>query len=114
MLGDAPALALAATVAQGSGGSVPGDPTGGLLSYGVLGLLVIAFLTGQIVPGILYKRTEKENDRLRALIDEKVYPMVEASTSASREAQVTMREVIKALAETEDRDPRPRPRRRVE
>ncbi len=87
------------------------DPTGGLLSYGVLGLLVVAFLVGQIVPGYLYKRVEAENDRLRQLVDDKVYPTIEASTNVTQEAQKTMREVIRALAEMEDR---PRPRRRAE
>ncbi len=89
----------------------PSDPTGGLLSYGVLGLLVVAFLVGQIVPGYLYKRVETENDRLRRIIDDKVYPTIEGSTSVTREAQETMREVIRVLAEMEDR---PRPRRRAE
>ncbi len=87
------------------------DPTGGLLSYGVLGLLVVAFLVGQIVPGYLYKRVEAENDRLRKLVDDKVYPTIESSTNVTREAQETMREVIRALAEIENR---PSPRRRAE
>ncbi len=62
--------------------ATPIDPTGGLLSYGVLGILVALLLTGIIVPGYLYKRTESENDRLRRLIDDKVYPLVDKSVNA--------------------------------
>ncbi len=90
------------------------DPTGGLLSYGVLGIVAVALITGVLVPGYLYKRAEAENDRLRKLVDEKVYPTIEAATSATREAQETMRDVVHVLAETQGRDSRPRPRRRAE
>ncbi len=90
------------------------DPTGGLLSYGVLGIVVVALITGLLVPGYLYKRAEAENDRLRKLVDEKVYPTIEAATNATRAAQETMREVIHVLAEAEGRDSRPRTRRRAE
>lgn len=99
------------------------DPTGGLLSYGVLGIVVTALITGILVPGYLYKRTEGENDRLRKLIDDKVYPAIEASAQATRESaiamresQETMREVIQVLADANAMNGtpvRPRPRKRV-
>lgn len=94
------------------------DPTGGLLSYGVLGIVVVCLITGLLVPGYLYKKTEAENDRLRKLIDEKVYPAVEGSTNASREATETMRDVVNTLAlyqaqqVTQNMRPVPRPRPR--
>jgi hypothetical protein len=84
------------------------DPTGGFLSYGVLGIVVVALMTGLLVPGYLYKKTEAENDRLRRLIDEKVYPTIEASTQSTKDAAETMRTVIQVLAS--DRPPAPRPR----
>lgn len=74
------------------------DPTGGLLSYGVLGILVVLLLTGTLVPGWLYKRSEAENDRLRKLIDEKVYPAVEASTRTQEQANAVMSELLSGQA----------------
>lgn len=79
--------------------SVPAtDPTGGLLSYGVLGILVVLLLSGLLVPGWLYKRSEAENDRLRKLIDEKVYPAVEASTRTQEQANQVMAELLSNAA----------------
>ena len=77
--------------------TVPMDPTGGLLSYGVLGILVTLLLTGIIVPGYLYKRTEAENDRLRKLIDDKVYPAIESSTRATEKAVEVMSDLSDEL-----------------
>ena len=70
------------------------DPTGGLLSYGVLGIVVVCLLSGLLVPGWLYKRSEAENDRLRKLIDEKVYPAVEASTRTQEQANSVMSDLL--------------------
>lgn len=95
-------LALAAAAAGD-----PSDPTGGLLSYGVLGIVVVCLITGLLVPGYLYKRIEAENDRLRKLVDEKTYPTVEAATSALRESSETLREVARLIPADE-----PPPRRR--
>lgn len=62
------------------------DPTGGLLSYGVLGIVVVCLITGLLVPGYLYKRTEAENDRLRKLIEDKVIPLVERNSEVTGQA----------------------------
>lgn len=62
------------------------DALSGYLSYGPLGLMVIGFLTGQLVPGRTYKRTEDENDRLRRLIEDKLLPLVEQNTAVTAEA----------------------------
>lgn len=113
-------LLAMALIAQNSTPSPSGvDPTGGLLSYGVLGIVVVALITGLLVPGYLYKKTDAENDRLRKLIDDKVYPAIEASTQATREAQETMREAIGVLAQYQalvqrviDEADRPPPRKR--
>lgn len=69
------------------------DPTGGLLSYGVLGIVVVALMTGLLVPGYLYKKVEAENDRLRKLIDDKVYPIVEQSTRTQEQAIEIMKDI---------------------
>lgn len=62
-------------------------------SYGVLGLTVLGFLTGKLVPGWLYKRSEAENERLRRLIDDKVYPLVENNTRVTERAIEVMRDM---------------------
>ncbi len=114
-------LALAVYMAQTPVPPSSIDPTGGLLSYGVLGIVVVALLTGLMVPGYLYRKAEAENDRLRKLIDEKVYPAIENSAAALRESQETMREVVKVLAryqiqyEHEQEGPlKPRSRKRTQ
>lgn len=65
-----------------------GDPTGltGYLAYGPLGLMVLGFLTGQIVPGRTAKRAEDENDRLRRLIEDRVLPLVQENTKVTEKA----------------------------
>jgi hypothetical protein len=103
-----------------TGGGI--DPTGGLLSYGVLGIVVVALITGLLVPGYLYKKTEAENDRLRKM-SEQIYTALAESTAVTREAQQTMREVVTVLAQyevrqqaardREDDRPAPRPRKRT-
>lgn len=62
-------------------------------SYGVLGLTVVGFLTGKLVPGWLYKRSEDENKRLRDLIDNKVYPLIESNTRVTEKAVEVMRDI---------------------
>ncbi len=85
-----------ATLAQAA------DPTGGLLSYGVLGIVVVALITEYLVPGSTAKRQQEENARLRALVDEKVYPTLEAATSAVREAAEVMKELARILPVVEE------------
>lgn len=88
-------------------GTTPVDPTGGLLSYGVLGIIVVCLITGVLVPGYLYKRSEAENERLRRLIDDKLYPMMEQATAALKESSSASQELLRALPA-----PAPPPRRR--
>lgn len=85
-----------------------GDPTGGLLSYGVLGIVVVLLLSGLLVPGWLYKRSEAENDRLRKLIDEKVYPAVEASTRTQEKANDVMSDILTQAMQQQKPPPRSR------
>lgn len=56
------------------------DPTS-LVSYGLGGILVILFLTKQMVPGWIYRNLQKENENLNAQVkrlqdvhEEKVLP----------------------------------------
>ncbi len=80
----------------------PADPISGFLALGLPGLVIVSLLTGLLVPGYLYKRAEAENDRLHTLVDEKVYPAIEAGTAATREAAEVMKELARILPVVEE------------
>lgn len=73
------------------------DPLTGLLTYGPLGIMVVALATGIFVPGPTHNRVVKENERLRELIDNKVYPAIESSTAAVRESNETIKEALRVM-----------------
>jgi len=64
-----------------------GDPFTQLTTYGPLGLMVLGFLTGWIVPGPQAKQQTAEIARLQALFEHEVLPM--AKTYAETIAEVT-------------------------
>lgn len=76
-----------------------GVPVDVFAQYGILGALVIGFLTGWISPGYLLKREQTENDRLRKLIEERTIPAVEESSAALRASSESL---DKALATLQD------------
>lgn len=87
----------------------------GLLTYGPLGIMVAGFMFGQIVPGPTHKRVVEENATLRTLIDDKVWPTINDSTAAMRDATAavlqsneTAKEIARLLPPD---DPPPRRRR---
>lgn len=55
----------------------PASPLDSLVQYGPLGLMVLGFITGWIVPGPMARRLEAENARLTRLIEDKLLPMTE-------------------------------------
>lgn len=65
------ATALAVLVAAGE---VGGASTEDWIQRGVLGLVVLGFVSGQIVPGWLYRSEKAERDRLTKVSEEKVLP----------------------------------------
>jgi len=79
---------LLAILAQGTGDTGGSGPDwADLAQYGVLGLVVLAFIFGKIVPGYIYERrvaeyeAEKaENRRLEDSIKEKVIPTLLQAT----------------------------------
>lgn len=75
-----------AAVTNVPGPTASSDPFSVLLSYGPLGIMVVGFVTGLLVPGYLYKRIDGENDRLRRLIEDKVIPLVEQNSRVTEEA----------------------------
>lgn len=71
-------VVLASTAASGGGTSL--DLTS-LFQYGVLGVVVVCFIFGTIVPGWLYKQVKEErdeyrmaNDSLRTRIEDTILP----------------------------------------
>lgn len=74
----------------------------GLLTYGPLGVMVVGFMFGYIIPGPTHKRVVDENDRLRTLIDDKVWPTINDATSALRESTDTVRETVRLLPPRDD------------
>lgn len=70
----------------------PNDWTS-LAQYGVLGLVVLGFILGKIVPGYVYERRleeaerkDEEIQRLRVSIEERVIPALIKSTEALADA----------------------------
>lgn len=83
-----------------------------LAQYGVLGLVVLAFIFGKIVPGYIYERryaeyeAEKaENRRLEETIKEKVIPALVKSTDVMQEVLNLLNDMNTAAT--------PAPRRRT-
>lgn len=70
------------------------------LQWGVLGLVIVAFLIGQLIPGYLYQQMKAERDQLQEKNDElterllemqeQVVPALIASTDAVSAASTEM------------------------
>lgn len=101
--------------------NTPADPAGGpalptWAQYGLAGLFFLAFVTGQIIPGFLYKslkeelKEEREQAQRRTQVfEEKVLPALLEASSALREATELIRDI-----EAERRAEHARPRRRTQ
>lgn len=102
-----PDLFILLLVAQESGGNSSNGPDWtGLAQYGVLGLVVLAFIFGKIVPGYIYERRVQEhsaavaeNQRLEETIKERVIPALVKSTDV-------MAQVLQLLAELDPKQRR--------
>lgn len=66
--------------------TAPSDPVTGLLQYGALGLVLIGFITGWIVPGWHAKALAAENTRLTTFIESKLFPMLETYATTMEKA----------------------------
>lgn len=96
---------------EGGGGGVPSGLTD-LVQYGVLGLVVIMFIWGKIVPGYLYDRRvqehqaeKEETKKLEETIRERIIPALTRSTDV-------MAQVLDLL--NDEVPPRPRGRGRLQ
>lgn len=92
------ALALVPlTVLAESVSSDPSDPFSLLLGFGPLGLMVLGFITGWIVPGSTHKKAEAEVARLQRLFDDQVFPMAQTYASTMATATQVMHDVTDEL-----------------
>lgn len=66
--------------------TAPTDPTTGWLAYGPLGLMVAGFATGVIVPGNIYRQVVREKAALQKIIDENIYPTMQANVRTTEKA----------------------------
>lgn len=73
------------------------DPVEGLLQYGVLGLVVIGFATGWIVPGPQAKALAAENARLSAVIEGRLFPMFEQYATTMERAASALEKSAEAM-----------------
>jgi len=91
------------------------NPVEYFLQYGPLGLIVIGFLTGWIVPGYHAKSLEAENRRLTALFEGKLLPMIETSAITMDKATSALEKSAVALErrQRDDDDRRDESRRRT-
>ena len=88
---------LWAALSAGAGQSPSTDPVAFLLQYGVLGIVVIGFIFGWIVPGPQARQLLDENRRLTALIENKLLPMSEQYAVALDRSAIVMDKATSAL-----------------
>lgn len=90
------AIGLLATFATADAAATI-DPIANLIQYGVLGIVVIGFITGWIVPGPTAKQLIAENKRLNDMIEAKLLPLIEKSAAALERSAITMDKATSAL-----------------
>lgn len=97
---------------QTADSSAGGSPVESFLQYGVLGLVVVGFLTEWIVPGSTAKKLAAENQRLQQLIEDKVLPVTATYSSTLERSSAALEKAGQAIeAVTTRLDDMP-PRRR--
>jgi hypothetical protein len=77
----------------------PTDAAGLLLGYGPLGLVVLGFITGWIVPGSVVKKKDAEIERLQGLFESQVFPMAQTYASTMAQATTVMHDVTDEIRE---------------
>lgn len=97
-------LAHVAVTRAAETASASGDSISNFLQYGVLGLVVIGFITGWIVPGPQAKALAAENARLSALIEGKLFPMFEQYTGTMERAAMALEKSADAMDRQAERE----------
>jgi hypothetical protein len=77
--------------------TISGDPLSIILQYGTLGIVVLGFITGWIVPGPTAKQLVEENRRLNLLITETLIPLIEKTTTSLEGFTQTSGNVTEAI-----------------
>ena len=75
----------------------PSTPVDYFAQYGPLGLMVVGFLTGWIVPGPVAKQKDAEIVRLQHLFEDRVLPMAETYAATLAETNRVMERALRAL-----------------
>lgn len=87
------AFKLLVTLGYASGvvvAQVAQDPgVGNLVQYGVLGLLVIGFITGWVVPGRVALYHQERADRAEAVMRDQVIPLLARAAAIIERAEAT-------------------------
>lgn len=73
------------------------DPFTSLTQYGPLGLMVLGFLTGWIVPGPTAKAQAAEIVRLQTLFEHEVLPMAKTYAETMAETTKVLEKVLDVL-----------------
>lgn len=73
------------------------DPLLSLTQYGPLGLMVLGFLSGWIVPGPAAKQKDAEIARLQGLFEDQVLPMASEYARTMADATRVLENAINAL-----------------
>jgi uncharacterized membrane protein YGL010W len=98
-------LTLAFLAAEASEASSPtGIPIAALLQQGVLGIFVIGLITGWIVPGYQAKALAAENARLSALIEGRLFPMLEQHSGTMQRAAIALEKSAEAMNRQAERE----------
>ena len=77
---------------------------GDFLQYGVLGLVVVGFITGWIVPGPQARALAAENTRLSTLIESKLFPILEQYAGTMEKAAIALEKSAEAMDRQADRE----------
>jgi hypothetical protein len=73
------------------------DPASALLTYGPLGVMVVLFIFGWIVPKSTVRQKDEEIARLQRLFTDEVIPMVKTYTETMTRVTENLEQSTKAL-----------------
>jgi hypothetical protein len=80
------------------------DPIAGYLQYGVLGLVVVGFMTGWIAPGPQVKALAAENTRLSTLIEGQLFPILTQYAGTMEKAAMALEKAAEAMDRQAERE----------
>jgi len=93
---------VVAHMGQTAGSSSNFDPWLSLTQYGPLGLMVLGFITGWIVPGPAVKAKDAEIRRLQSLFEDQVVPMTQTYATTMAQTTEVLKEITPVLSRAAD------------